>query len=108
MMPCYFKKGRKAIKVQRKICEVNTEGAVTDQMCKKWFAKFHPGDLSLDSATWLGRPVEIYRVQTETLAENNQHYATWERANTFKIPKSSVESHLHQLGYIHHFDVWVP
>ena len=48
MMPCYFKKGRKAIKVQRKICEVNTEGAVTDQMCKKWFAKFHPGDFSLD------------------------------------------------------------
>lgn len=51
MMPCYFKKGRKAIKVQRKICEVNTEGAVTDQMRKSGLQKFHPGDLSLDSAT---------------------------------------------------------
>ena len=25
-----------------------------------------------------------------------------------KISKSSVENHLHQLGYVHHFDVWVP
>ena len=87
---------------------MNTEGAVTDQMCKKWFAKFHPGDLSLDNATWLGKPVEIDRVQTETLAEKNQHYATRETANILKISKSSVESHLHQLGCIHHFDVWVP
>ena len=81
---------------------------MTAQMCKKWFVKFPPGDLSLDNATWLGRPVEIDRVQTETLAKNNQHYATWERANILKIFKSSVESHLHQLDYVHHVNVWIP
>ena len=26
------------------------EGAVTDQMCQKWFVKFHAGDFSLDGA----------------------------------------------------------
>ena len=62
----------------------------------------------MDNAIWLGRPVEIDRVQTETLVKNNQHYATWERANIFKILKSGVESHLHQLDYVHHFDVWIP
>ena len=31
-----------------------------------------------------------------------------EVANRLKISKSSVEKHLHQLGYVHHFDVWVP
>ena len=25
-----------------------------------------------------------------------------------KIPKSSIENHLHQAGYVHCFDVWVP
>ena len=31
-----------------------------------------------------------------------------EIADIFKISKSSVESHLLQLDYINHFDVWVP
>ena len=31
-----------------------------------------------------------------------------EIADILKISKSSVENHLHQLGYVHHFDVWVP
>ena len=25
-----------------------------------------------------------------------------------KISKSSVENHLHQLGYVNHFDVYIP
>ena len=32
----------------------------------------------------------------------------WEIANILKISKSSIETHLHQLGYVHCFDVWVP
>ena len=32
----------------------------------------------------------------------------WEIANILKIPKSRVENHLHQLGYVNSFDVWVP
>ena len=30
-----------------------------------------------------------------------------EIAHILKISKSSLENHLHHLGYIHHFDVWV-
>ena len=36
----YFKKGKKCNEMQKKICAVYGEGAVTDQMCQKWFAKF--------------------------------------------------------------------
>ena len=35
----YFKKGN-VTEVQKKICAVYGEGAVTDQMCQKWFVKF--------------------------------------------------------------------
>ena len=36
----YFKKGKNTTETQKKICAVYGEGAVTDQMYQKWFAKF--------------------------------------------------------------------
>ena len=63
---------------------------------------------SLDDAPQSGRPVEVDSNQIETLIENNQCYTTQEIADIFKISKSSTETHLHQLGYVHRFDVWVP
>ena len=32
----------------------------------------------------------------------------WEIADILKISTSSTENQLHQLGYVNHFDVWVP
>ena len=93
---------------QKKICAVYGEGAVTDRACQKWFAKFRAGDFSLDDAPQSGRPVEVDSDLIETLIENNQRYTTRERANILKISKSSVENHLHQLGYVNRFDVWIP
>ena len=84
------------------------EGAVTDRMCQKWFAKFHAGDFSLDAAPRSGRPVEVDSDQIETLTENNQRYTMLEIADILEISKSSAENHLHQVGYVHHFDVSVP
>ena len=42
IMLYYFKKGKNATEMQKKICAVYGEGAVTDRRCQKWFAKF-PG-----------------------------------------------------------------
>ena len=55
-----------------------------------------------------GRPVEVDSDQIETLIENNQRYTIQEIAGILNISKSSVENHLHQLGYVHRFDVCVP
>ena len=74
----------------------------------KWFAKFCAGDFSLDDAPRSGRPVEVDSGQIETLIENSQCYTTQEIADILKISKSSVKNHLHQLGYVIRFDVWVP
>ena len=46
----YLKKGKNDTETQKKICGVFGEGAVTDQKCRKWFAKFHVGDFSMDDA----------------------------------------------------------
>ena len=43
----YFKKGKNTTEMQKqKICAVYGEGDVTDQMCQKWFVKFHAGGCS--------------------------------------------------------------
>ena len=64
------------------------EGAVTDQMCQKWFVKFRAGDFSLDYASGLGRPVDPDSDQIETLTENSQCHTTQGRADTLKTSKS--------------------
>ena len=84
------------------------EKVLTDRMCQKWFAKFRAGDFLLDNAPRSGRAVEVDRDQIETLIENNQCYTTQETADILKISKSSIENHLHQLGYVHRFDVLIP
>ena len=105
IMLYHFKKGKNATETQKKIYAVYEEGAVTNGTCQKWFTKFCTGDFSLDDAQRWGRPVEVESNQIETLIENNQHYTTQEIADILKISKSSVENHLHQLGYVNHFDV---
>ena len=104
----YFKKDRNATETKENICAVYGEGAVTDRMYQKWFAKFRAGDFLLDDAPQLGRPVEVDSDQIETLIENSQHYTTLEVADILKISKPSTENHLYQLGYANCFDVWVP
>ena len=95
IMLYYFKKGKNATEMHKKICAVYGEGAVTDRTCQKWFVKFHAGDFSLDDASKSGRPVEVDSYQIETIIENNQRYTTLEIADILKISKSSVENHLH-------------
>ena len=80
---------------------------MTDRMCQKCFVKFCAGDSSLYDALWLSRPFELDSNHTETLIENNQHYTMMEIAGILKISKSSVENHLHQVGYVNQFDIWV-
>ena len=49
IMLYYFKKGKDATEMKKKkICAVCGEGAVTDQTCQKWFAKFRDGHFLLD------------------------------------------------------------
>ena len=85
----YFKKVKNATEMQKKMCAVYGEGAVTDGMCQKWFMKkFNAGDFPLDDAPWFSRPTEVDSDQIKTLIENNQFYTRWEIADILKISKS--------------------
>ena len=77
-------------KTNAKVSAVYGEGAVTDRICQKWFAKFWAGDFLLNNAPWSSRPVEVDSNQIKTLIKNNQHYTTWEIADILKMSKSIV------------------
>ena len=68
--------------------------------------------LVLETRLWMcsmsGRSVEVDGDQIETLMEKNQRNTMQEIADILKISKSSVESRLHQLGYVNDYDIWVP
>ena len=64
------------------------EGAVTNQMCQKGFAKFCAGDFCPDTAQWFGRAVGVDRKQIKTLVENNQHSTMKDVVDILKISKS--------------------
>ena len=89
IMLCYFKKGKNATEMQKKICAVYGEGAGTDWHVKRGFAEFCAGDFSLDDAAHSGRPVKVDSNQIKTLIENNQCYTTQEIADILKISKST-------------------
>ena len=69
----YFKKGKNATEMQKKISALYEEGAVTDWTCQKCFVKFCAGNFSMDSAPRSG---EVDSDQIKTLTENNQCYTT--------------------------------
>ena len=52
--------------------------------------------------------LESIAIKLRPYSRPNQCYNMQERANILKISKSNGENHLHQLGYVNCFDVWVP
>jgi len=46
--------------------------------------------------------------QIKTLIENNPRYSTRKLAEMLNMSKSTIHEHFVKLGYINHFDVWVP
>ena len=89
IMLYYFKKGKTTTETHtEKMCAVCGDGAVTDQTCQKWSAKFCAGDFSLNGSPRSGKPVEVDSDQTETLTENDQHSTIQATADILKLSKS--------------------
>lgn len=108
IMLFYFKKGKNAAQTSKKIYAIYGEDAVKERVYQKWFARFRCGDFSVKDKPRLGRQNEIDNDKLKALIDTNPHYTMREIADVLQISKSSVENHLHQLGYVSRLDVWVP
>ncbi|KAL1131026.1 hypothetical protein AAG570_012264 [Ranatra chinensis] len=107
LMLIFLKKGKKAAETCGKICAVYGEDAVTERVCHKWFSRFRSGNFSVQDAPRSGRPTEINSDEEREMVDTNSRYTTRQIADILKITKSSVENHLHQVGYVSRLDVWV-
>ena len=85
-----FQKGKNTTETQKKIFAVYGEGAVTDQMCQKWFVKFRAGGFSLEDAPRSGRHAEVDRGQIKTLTENNTLFHAGDSRHTQNIQINNV------------------
>ena len=57
---------------------------------------------------YVSRKLLLKSKQTKRAATKTQHSQNKWLKLFFKISKSSIDNHVHQLGYVNHFDVWVP
>jgi hypothetical protein len=52
----YWKQNYTTAAAVKKICEVESKGAVNERMAQRWFKRFAGGNLSLEDEQCLGRP----------------------------------------------------
>ncbi|XP_012062149.1 PREDICTED: histone-lysine N-methyltransferase SETMAR-like, partial [Atta cephalotes] len=75
-----------------------------------WFARFKAGDFNLEDQECPSRlsTIDEDQIKMNELIENNSRYTTRKLAEMLNMSKSTIHEHFVKLGYINHFDVWVP
>ena len=69
----YFRKGKNAEQVAKKLRNVYSDKALKERQCQNWFRKFRSGDFSLKDELRSGRPNEVDDDQIKALIELDRH-----------------------------------
>lgn len=96
----YWKRKFKATDAVKIICEVEGEGILHTRMAQKWFKRFSSGDISLKRKEGSGRHVMVDRAAISGAVDTEPSKSCRNIAAELGISKSSVHSHLHQLGKV--------
>ena len=104
----YFRKGKKAADVHKKICAVYGDDCLTERTCQNWFKKFRSGDFSLKDEQRSGRPTEVDDDQIKILIEDDRHITVRDIAKRLNVSHTTIENHLKCLGLSKKLDIWVP
>jgi len=104
----YFRKEKNATQTRKKICAMYGKDAVSERVCQNWFAKFCASDTTCEDRERSGRPLVVDDDQIKSLIESNPYYTTREIAEIIEVSQKTVVNHLHTLGYVSRYDIWVP
>jgi len=69
------------------------DNAVSESVCRKWFARFRSGNFNLEDAPRSGRPSEINDDEIKALIENDRHLTAEEIAKRINISATQVRAH---------------
>jgi len=107
LMLFYFCKGKNTTQIRKEICAMYGEDAVSECVCQNWFAKFRASDTTCEDRKRSGKPL-VDNDQIKSLIKSNpQLYDTRDRRDNRHVTKESCK-HLHTLGYVSRYDIWVP
>ncbi|EFN76812.1 Histone-lysine N-methyltransferase SETMAR, partial [Harpegnathos saltator] len=81
----YFHKGKNASQAHKKLCAIYGDGALKEQQCQNWFAKFRSGDFSLKNEQRSGRPGEVDDDQIKAIIDTDRHSTTREIAEKLDV-----------------------
>lgn len=104
----YFRKGKNAAQVAKKLRDVYGDKALKETQCQSWFVKFRSGDFSLKDKPRSGRPSEVDDDDIMALIESDRHVTEREIGEKLNIPQSTIHDHIRRLGLVKKLDIWVP
>lgn len=108
MFYCFTsEKGENATQAHIKLCAVYGKDCLTERQCQNWFAKFRSGNFNVKDAPRSVRPVVVEDDKIKALIEANRHYTTREVTEILNISQTTMERHLHKLGYVSKLNIWV-
>jgi len=82
----YFRKGKNAEQVAKKLRDVYGDEALKGRQCQNWFRKFRSGDFSLKDEPRSGRPNEVDDDQIKALIELDRHVTERKIGEKLNIP----------------------
>jgi hypothetical protein len=88
-------------KQQKKICDIEGNGAVNERMAQQWFTLFVSGNLSLEDEHRPGRPRIWDSEATKEAAEQQPSTSTCRLSDTLGPTKSIIHGNLTALGKIY-------
>ncbi|GFV92352.1 histone-lysine N-methyltransferase SETMAR [Trichonephila clavipes] len=72
----YYRKGRNAVQVRKKLTDVYGESVLTVCQCQNWFAKFRSGNFDVEDAPRSGRSIEADKDAIKALVDANWRITT--------------------------------
>ena len=109
--PCLryeFCKGNSVTVVTKNICDVYSRGASKVRLTQLWFSKFRSGDFSLADKPRAGRPLKVNEDNLKAIIDDDARQNIREIALKIGVNQSSLVRHLHHMGMVSKYDIWVP
>lgn len=103
-----YQKGVSSREAARNINRVIGSGSISFATASRWFDEFDEKNFELKDKPRSGRPVEVDLARLEELVESDPRQSTRCLASTLGCSHTTIENHLHQLGFDSKLGVWVP
>lgn len=103
-----FHLGKNASEAAANICEAYGKDTISVRSSQYWFARFRNNDFDISDKERSGRPSDLDDEVLESLLKEDPRQTVRELAEKMQVSHGTIEYHLHQLGKVHKWGIWIP